>query len=200
MWTPKQAGCRYHLAGCLLGILLPLAGCGPHVNVTLQQPFAPPSQRNLELVARHAFRLTDGGRQRCLLTFPLPSADNGPQAFLLYFCGPDETGDLRIDPADPAATQGFLIQGVGALAGRTDFNAGQIRCRKPWYAPKRRQLEFDVRCTDGSRIIGQATVEDGPRTVRAFERDYAADIAQIHPVKGDSPSEPPTPTRAAPGS
>jgi hypothetical protein len=179
----------------LLSILIPLAGCGPRVEVTLQQPAAPPSQRDLTLAAAKGYRAASAGRQRCVLAFPLPGADKGPQAFTIYLCAPDELGNLHVERDNPAAVQGFLIQEVGALAGRTDFAAGVVRCRKAWYAPKRRQLEFDVRCTDGTVITGRAWVEVNPRVLQAFEREHSGDVVRLNPSSTESVPAMPTPVR-----
>lgn len=154
-----------------------MAGCGHSVEISLRQPFAPTSQANLTLVGDSAFHAADGGRQRCLLTFRLPGAEKGPRAFLVYFAGPEGFGDLRVDPEDPDAVRGFLIQEIGQLAGRTGFVGGVIRCRKRWWKPGERRLELDVRCDDGTRIHGRADVREDARRVHAFEREFAADVA-----------------------
>jgi hypothetical protein len=173
----------------MLGVFAPLIGCGSRADITLRQPTAPRSQRTLNLVADRAVRIASDGRQRCFLTFPLPGADAGPRAFVLYFCGPDQLGDLRVDHEDPAAVHGFLIQEVGALAGRTNFETGVIRCDRPWYGRSRRKLEFDVRCEDGTLIRGAVSVEVSPREVRSFEQKFAGDVALVQSpeARSDSP-------------
>lgn len=153
-----------------------LCGCGPHAQIVLDQPFAPPGQRHLRLAGDTACRAAAGGRQSCVLTFPLPGAERGPRAFVLYLSAPDRCGDLAVDPADPAAVRGFLIQELGALAGRTDCIAGAVRCRPVWLRPDLRQLELDLRCADGTGIRGSAVLAEAPPAVQRIERQLAADI------------------------
>lgn len=156
-----------------------LAGCGRSGEFVLHQPFAPPAQQDLELVRKWAFHALEGDRRACFLGFPLPGAKDGPRTFVLYVSSPDELGELSVDPDDPQGVQGFLIQELGHLAGRTDFVSGTVRYRKVWLRRNLCRLEVDVRCADGTEITGQACLERKPREMRAFERRFAADVAEL---------------------
>lgn len=169
------------VAGLALGItlLMPPAGCARKAELRVRQPFAPPSQQNLKLAGRCAYHTTLADRQTCLLTFPLPGAADGPRAFVLYVSAPDGLGRVPVDPRDPHAVRGFFVQEVGRLTGRADFAAGEIRFRKVWLAPRFRRIDFNVRCDDGTVIQGRALTESVPIEVRAFEREYAVDVALL---------------------
>jgi hypothetical protein len=161
------------MAACLLGV----AGCGPRAEIVLQQPFAPPAQRHLRLDAKQAYHAASGGRHVCVLTFPLPGAEAGPRAYVLYLSLPASAGHFAIDTGDPYAARGFLIQEIGSLAGRTDFVGGSIDLKTQWGAPAVRRLSLDVRCQDGSKLTGQALAQRDPPRIAALEREYASDVA-----------------------
>jgi len=74
-----------------------------------------------------------------------------------------------VNPDDPNAAHGFLVQEVGELAGRSDLVAGTVTAK--------RRLELDVRCEDGTVIRGKAKTIDDPATIRAFAKEYAGDIS-----------------------
>jgi hypothetical protein len=180
-------------------LLLVSAGCGPKVELVLFQPFAPPSQQNLKLTSQRGCRAVSGDQQACLLTFPLPGAADGPRAFIIYLVAPSRLGKLMVDPDDRGPVRGFLIQEVGALAGRSDLAAGTVSFRKVLLAPHLRRLDIDVRTEDGAEIKGRAIVEDLPREVHSFEREFAADIAGLSPTESQPASEAPTRPRGASG-
>lgn len=173
----------------LLMVLLfcSVAGCRRGGEITLHQPSAPPSQRELELAGSSTFCATHAGRRSYLLAFPLPGAEDGPRDFLMYLSTPDARGRWRVDPDSPEAVRGFMIQGVGRLAGKTCFTGGTVRCRKVWFAPRLCRLDFDVRCDDRTRITGTAYVESAAQEVHIFEQRYAADLALL-----SSPTSPPS--------
>jgi hypothetical protein len=159
------------------GCILVLAGCGPRAEIVLQQPFAPPTQRHLRLDANQAYHAASGGRHVCMLTFPLPGAEVGPRAYVLYVSLPAGAGHFAIETGDPHAARGFLIQEIGSLAGRTDFVGGSIDLKTKWGAPAVRLLSLDVRCQDGTKITGQALAQRDPARIAALEREFASDVA-----------------------
>ncbi|MBK9120728.1 MAG: hypothetical protein IPM18_14200 [Phycisphaerales bacterium] len=80
-----------------LGVVAALVcGCGSHARLTLQQPFAPPSQQRLTLESPWGYFVEEGDRLRALLEFPLPSERDGPPAFFCYVIGPAEPGAWRM--------------------------------------------------------------------------------------------------------
>jgi len=169
------------LWGPLLVIgLVPMgAGCGGKADIVLHQPFAPPTQQDMRLVSDRAFCRRGPAEETCALTFGLPGHKGGVRAFVLYVTGPSDLKPPRVASDEQGAVRGFLIQEVGNLAGRTDFVAGEVRCRKLFLRKRLWQLDFDVRCEDGTRITGRARVGEDPRAVRAIERAFAADISSL---------------------
>jgi hypothetical protein len=174
-------------------------GCAPRSELVLHQPFAPASQRKLELTSRWAFSSMDAQRRICLLAFPRPDADDGLRDFLIYLSLPAGLGATTVDPADPAAARGFLIQKVGHLRGKVALTSGTVRCRKVLLNGALRRLELDVCGEDGTHVVGRAFVEAAPREVRTFERRYAADVSLLGPAssqparpEGQTAPRPPT--------
>jgi hypothetical protein len=190
--------CPGSFAAILVGLFV-LPGCGPSTELTLHQPFAPPAQQNLKLTCERAYHATTAEMQTSMLAFPLPGAVDGPRTFVLYISAPNRAGQIHVAPHDPQGARGFLIQELGALAGRSDFSVGTLRYHKVLFAPRLRRLELDIRTEDGAEITGRATLEEFPRAVETFEREFAADIASLpnptsQPTEGDqtsAASEPP---------
>lgn len=186
-----------------LGVLLaavPLAGCARQAGIVLQQPMAPPSQQSLKLTSDWAYRAVDELHSALALTFPLPGAAGGPRAFVLYVSAPDGR-QVAFDPQAPDGARGFLIQELGALAGRSDFVAGTLRVRPVLFSPRLHRVDLNVRCDDGTEISGTAIVEDVPRQVQIFEREFAADVARLsisdlpQAASSEEPEEPPAAAR-----
>lgn len=175
-----------------------VAGCASGGKIVLHQPFAPPSQQKLELASHWTYQTTEQAEFRCLLAFPLPGAKGGPRAFVVYLRGPDRPGLLPVDTDNPDAVQGFLIQELGNLAGRTDFVAGAVRLRGVWLAPARRRLDINVRCADGTELRGEAVVEVNGPEVRAFELKHAGDLALLERPDESTTSAPAEPRAAGP--
>jgi hypothetical protein len=165
------------LAGVIgLGLL---AGCTPSAEFVLHQPFAPPSQQVLKLTTERAYHAGTRDTQNCVLAFPLPGAVEGPRAFVMYIAAPNRTGTIAVSPHDPQGARGFLIQELGALAGRSDFAAGTVRYRRVPLAPRMRQLDVDIRTQDGAEIRGRAYLEDSVPAVESFEREFSADVGSL---------------------
>ncbi len=162
------------LLGCLLG------GCSRRAAVVLHQPFAPPSQQDLKLKSRWAFSLTGPEHYRCLLGFPRPSGADGPRDFHVYMALPESEGELVVTPDSPDGARGLLIQEVGRLRGKTEFASGTVRCRPVFLQPGLRCLDLNVRCVDGTSVVGTAYVQLDEREVRRFEREFAADIRHLN--------------------
>ena len=170
-----------------------LAGCAPKIELVLRQPFAPPAQQNLRLTSDRGYHAVTGDWRTCVLTLPLPGAVDGPRAFVIYLSAPNAPGALPVAPESPQGVRGFLIQELGALAGRSDFVGGTLRCRSVFLAPRLRRLDLNLRTADGAELVGQATIEEAPREILAFEREFAGDVAQLAPATSQ-PAEPETET------
>jgi hypothetical protein len=192
MTLPKPY--RIGLGTLALGLL---AGCAPRAEFTLSQPFAPPAQQRLLLASDWAYDAPGGDQERCLLAFPLAGSKEPPRAYAIYLLVPGEKGTYSVAPG-PKGVQGFLIQELGrTLKGRTDFATGTVTCAPVFLKPREHRVELDVQCQDGSHIVGQAVVEDVAPEVKAFERQYAADVKSLRPTTQPSPAEE-TPTRPRP--
>jgi hypothetical protein len=155
------------------------AGCGEHREVVLLQDFAPPSQQRLELTSDVAAQTDRGAHQTCVFTFPLPGAQRGPRAFVLYLRLPAGKGTFGVGPN---GVSGFLVQEVGDLAGRTDITGGTVRAKSVWLRPSRRVLELDLICSDGAAIRGKVMVTTDGGVVRALEQEFVADVRRLDEV------------------
>lgn len=166
-----------------LAVLVACPGCARRAQVTLQQDFAPPSQRLLTLESDQAFRSSDGERQGLSLSFPLPGARQGPRAFVVYIEGPDGNETFLVDPRNPAAHRGFLVQEVGALKGKSVLASGTIRYQSVPLRPLWRRVTLDLRTQDGAILRGEALAKTAAIEVRNVRRRYAADVRVL---RGDS--------------
>src|SRR5437868_2885388 len=92
-------------------------GCAPRAQVQLRQPHAPPTQQNIRLAGDWAYTALDGTRREFLLDFPLPQSKSGPRDFRLFLSLAANSNLQTIDPDDPSAARGFLIQAIGNLKG-----------------------------------------------------------------------------------
>ena len=170
----------------LAGLVQALSGCAPKAEVVLHQPFAPPSQQELKLASNWAFEAAAGGRRIWLLEFPLPSSPDGPRDFHLYLSTPDaDQGflgqDFIVDQSSSTGVRGFLIQEVGQLRGKTQVATGQVRVTRSWLDWRRRLLEVNLACNDGTQIIGRALADPLASEIAAFERRYSGDVAALAP-------------------
>lgn len=174
-------------------IALALGGCGTRSRVELLQPTAPPSQQHLKLSSDWSYESSAAGRQTWLLAYPLPGSRAGLRAFVIYLSAPNRSGTIPVNPDNPDAVHGFLVQEVGQLAGRTDLVGGAVRIRNPWLSKGKRRLDIDLHCEDGTTIRGRATAENAPGPIRAFEQEYELDVLEILPQ-----TQPSTGGRTAP--
>jgi hypothetical protein len=156
-----------------------LAGCARQAEFTLRQPFAPPAQQNLHLTGQWAYTSARATGQSTALSFALPGAVDGPRAFVVYIATPRATGDFPVAVTAPQAARGFLIQELGTLAGRSDLVSGTARLHDVLGAPRVKKLDLDVHTADGAALHGTAWVEELPREMNVFEREFSADIAQL---------------------
>lgn len=170
-----------------LSLFLAVAGCAPRAHLVLHQPAAPPAQQHLELASDWSYYADNDGRRHYVLAFPLPGAADGPRDFVAYLSAPTGEGTYPVNEHGPAGVQGFLIQAVGALRGKTILTGGEVRIRPIWFARAKRKLDLDVLCGDGTHIEGTAVVSPDAAEWRAFRRRYAADLApaSTQPAAGD---------------
>ncbi len=180
-----------------LAFLALLTGCARKAEFTLRQPFAPPAQRNLKLLSDSSFYAAGADRTTYAFSFPLPGSEAGPRAFVIYLSAPPRPPKASADPADPLGVRGFLIQEVGALAGRCDFVRGTLEARAVPLAPRFRRLYLRLQTEDGAELAGQAVVENLPRAVQTLEREFPADVASLLPPAPQEEPEAPVESAAA---
>lgn len=192
---PGQARARI---GPLIAIgALLLGGCSQAQRVRLKQPFAPPTQRDLELTSHWAWSGAQDGRAVYLLEFPLPRAVTGFRAFHIYLTTPAPLGDFELRPDDPHAAQGFFIQEVGELAGKVTFTGGSLRVRNALLRPNHRSLQLDLHADRGFRLSGSVLVREDPAEIRRFARDFAGDVERLVATAPPEPPPPPQPGETA---
>lgn len=177
-------------------LAISIVGCGPRAELTLDQPHAPSGQKRLRLASDWAYARPDGGQRTILLEFPLPQSQAGPRDFRVFLSVPDRIGEITIRPGDPGAAQGFLIQEVGKLKGKTSFVKGSVTIKKPILAGDKRTVSLNIECADGTRITGKAETRIESAAIDAFGTRYAADIHSLKSEKSGESSEesPETPT------
>ena len=174
MCATKRLAQRHRMAvSCGLTLLL-ISGCASPQRLVLEQPFAPAAQRVLELEPRSATIAEIGGRCVCAADFPLPGSKDGPVAFTIYVESAAKTGAKALDDA-----RGFLIQHVGALAGKSEVVAGAANCSARLLDSATEAVALDVRFADGARLSGDLIARRDEPTVRMLQRRYRPDIAAL---------------------
>lgn len=186
----------------LIGALAAGGGCATRAELTLYQPDAPPAQRELQLESEWAAFAPQADRLAVVLQFPLPGALDGARDYHLYLVVPNDAGTHEVGPA----VRGFLVQSVGARRGKTAIVGGTVRLAPSGLQPKSRSIRLALDTADGCRLLGEATLEQQPATLRQFQRQFAGDVAALRSAAAaESHSAPassgaqPQPPQAAPG-
>lgn len=156
-----------------------LLGCAARNRATLTQPHAPLSQQRLELASEWAFTAPQDARRLLLLDFPLPGASDGPRDFRVFIAMPAGRDEAEISTRGGDQAQGFLIQGIGALRGKTEFAGGTVKIRRPTLSRGRTEVEIDATCRDGTRVQATARIVESESELRTFLRRHAADVAAL---------------------
>lgn len=186
---------RTKLTLVLLATLLTIgAGCVSD-RIHLSQPFAPPSQMEMELAVSGAAYDDSGSRRHILLECPLPGAQRGFAAFQVFLDVPRDTPETRIDPAEPAAARGFFIQEVGRLRGKSVFTSGTIRTGRVWFKRDSIRIELDLGDAFGMRLTGRARLRADALRLQQYRLRRAADISLLSPNATSEPTSQPTATR-----
>lgn len=194
----KQLPRRAALSAGLIITLL-VTGCQRPNRLLLEQPFAPPAQREMTLTSDWGWSgPAEGGGEAVLLDFPLPGAVNGFRAFHVYLNVPEALGDFEIGQPGSSAAAGFFIQEVGDLKGKVVFDSGSIRVRQPWLQPARRLVEMDVSDESGFRLSGSVRVIEDDAEIRKFTREFAGDVAALRAAPTSGPAEEPASEETSP--
>jgi hypothetical protein len=183
----------------VLGLVVGVGGCAqPRAEMTLEQPHAPPSQRRLTLASDWAFVATQDARRLCLIDFALPGAVEGPRDFRVFLILPGTSNKMTIAASPAAGGCGFFIQKVGRLSGKAEFVEGTAAIDTALLRPGTRELHIDVRCADGTRIVGQARLRQSEEELRSFLQSHAADVAALDAAehRNSALAGDPTPRRA----
>ncbi|MGE0480792.1 MAG: hypothetical protein AB7Q17_10020 [Phycisphaerae bacterium] len=156
-----------------------VAGCAGRNELTLEQDFAPPAQRQLQLTSTTAFCDDADGRREFLLAFPLPGSADGPRDFLLFLDLPAQPGESVIAPERSDAARGFLIQKVGRFAGKAVLIDGVVTCRRDLLHARRWHVSIAANCNDETRVRGGAWAEPAPHELAAFRRRHTGDLDEL---------------------
>lgn len=181
--------CKSHLWIVPAGTLVLFAshtGCAAVETVRLEQPFAPPAQRAMQLTPELAVIAERGDDLACLLSLGLPGARAGPRAYAAYYRFKPQPAEQRLSPADDAC--GFLVQEVGELRGKSVFDSGTLRYQPRDWLHAVPMLDLDAIASDGTRLSGRVSLTDDNGALKSFERRYAGDVAALC-----NPSSQPTP-------
>ena len=170
-------GCTSNLAFALVWLLG--SGCAaPRPAIEFTQPFAPPSQKSLLLDPRSVSIAEIEGRGCVLVALPLPGAKDGPTAYRLFVSAPSLIGEHPVT-ATPDGARGFLIQSIGALAGKSPIASGMVRFSTPWLSKGGTRFEFDLRCEDDATIKGATFANSDAAAIRRFIQEYSGDVAAL---------------------
>lgn len=164
------------LFGGLLLQTLALVGCAQRAEVRLQQPAAPPSQRDLQLTTEWSVCATNAGQRECVLEFPSPGAVDGVRDFRLYLRLPGGEGQF---PVGEGGTRGFLIQEVGRLRGKALFTSGTAAVSKATLQRGLWRLDLDLITNDGATVRGRAYLREQAEAIRVFTRRFGGDVAAL---------------------
>jgi len=187
----RWKGLRVYLVGAAWLPLWVAAGCAVPAEVRLFQPQLVGRQKEIHLTTEQvcwAASETKEGQDRVLAEFPLPMARTGRPMYLLYLRVPAgkkkaaARATLSSQPAShPAAAtqpeqealprvQGFLIQTHGEFAGLATVAGGTVVVSGTSQAKNaKRDLQLNLTCEDGSRIIGRLRARRDDYHVRHFE-------------------------------
>jgi hypothetical protein len=158
-------------------LIAPVSGCGPQARVQLHQLGYDGQPHTLQLESNWAhFSRNEESGARLLLAWCLPGARVGQKHYLLYLRLPpgDGTLDVGAKVGDQKAAWGFLIQRGGRSAGLSGLERGTITVSG---GKNRRTGKLSVECADGTRIQGGFRAVRSDQTVRFFEEEHAADLA-----------------------
>lgn len=175
-------------------------GCAGTQHLKLEQPFAPGSQRSLDLPPLRSGMHGSKSRTACAATFALPGSSAGPRAYVLYLSLPvSDDFSHTVERSNPNAAQVLLIQEIGALAGKSTAVSGTVQWERDWLLAPRNTLVFDAVCEDGTRMAGRLAPRADTELVVTIERQYDADIQLLHAAASrpaaSAPAASPTPPR-----
>lgn len=165
-------------------------GCASGPRLTVLQRHAPADQRRLELTGGDAVTaIPKPGRRICVLGFPLPGSNVGPRDFVVYLECADTLGQQPIQA--PAAgddrtvrpAQGFFVQEVGALAGKTPLVDGRVVLERSRFENVL-TITLQATCRDGTKLTGKLRLLPDEEAVRRYVRQYRADIAAMRAGAG----------------
>lgn len=155
---------------------LALVGCAHRAEVRLQQPSAPPSQRDLPLTTEWSVCDSNGAQRECVLEFPSPGAVDGVRDFRIYLRLPTGEGTF---PIEDGGARGFLIQEVGRLRGKAVFTGGNVKVAQATLQRGLWRLDLTLTTNDGASVTGRAYLKEQAEAVRAFTRRFGGDIAAL---------------------
>ncbi len=185
--------------GFLLLAVLLAGGCARGNALRVEQPFAPHSQRDMDLRSRWCWYAALDGRQALLLEFPLPASIRGFKAFRVYAEVPSGFGTYEIDTTRSGGARAFFVQEVGELQGKVVIRGGRIRVAPVAFAAGQRAVTLTLEGDNEFRITGRVVAGDNDLEVRRFLREYRPDVEALRSLhKGSPASQPVRPPATAP--
>jgi hypothetical protein len=161
-------------------------GCGPAATLDLIQPHLSGWQQHLHLTAESAWWSPGEKDDRLLIEFPPPGATTGRPLVLLYMRWPAGQSEPAVAAAGPSA-RGFFIQIRGQYAGLSTVVGGSLVVQGYSQSPSAtRKMKIDLRCEDGSSLIGTFAARRNDRLLTVFETERRpADVRML--IRGTSP-------------
>ena len=179
-FCPTEAGWQQAATSavvCLL-LLVGAGGCGQYASVELTQPHRT-GKRSFQLQSEQAEFATGSDRtDRLLLAWPLPGALAGRPEYTLYLRVPGGGGTFEVGERadDGGGVAGFLTQQAGRLAGLTWVKAGSVTVGG---GAESRHGRLQLRCEDGTEVVGRFRAARADLAVEFFEDNRAADLARM---------------------
>lgn len=154
-------------------------GCATSaVTLSIQQDHAPPSQKNMTLKSDWAFTARQDDRRLCLADCSLPGSVDGPRDFRLFVIFPGNVESAEVGRG-PGSARGFFLQKVGRLRGKTEFASGSVKLSTGRLNRNQHEIDLDVECADGTKIIGKARLRVSDDELRIFLMQHAGDVAAL---------------------
>ncbi|UCD28549.1 MAG: hypothetical protein JSV03_15945, partial [Planctomycetota bacterium] len=156
-------------------------GCGPRGDIHLTQPYLPEWQRDVHLQSEQVYWAAGKYVERILAEFPLPGATTGKPNYLFYLRFPVGEKKPMVAARKWPTMCGFIIQIRGEYAGLASITGGKAVIRGTSQATNAtRQLNIELNCEDGSKIVGRLRAKRDDWYVTKFEnRRRPADVQAL---------------------
>lgn len=170
-----------------------LAGCAPVSRLHLIQPHLPGYQQHLNLTSETALWSPGEGVERVLAEFPPPGATTGRPLVLVYLRFPAGVAEPGVGAKSGPAAKGFFIQTQGEYAGLSAVVGGKlVVAGRSKSANATRRLKLDLKCEDGSSLVGEIQARRDDWAIQQFEtKRQPADVRALEPQARSAPATKP---------